>query len=168
MCYSDVYNIYCSNLCIAIKEGLCITILLRDEFVGNFAYNYDKNYVSGVLLKLDIYDINHFFNSIRLKDDEILLRYVSDRMFINGKYYQKPLIKINTVKGLLYHLSEESNYSSIPVIFEGRGNRLSCLNLIVSGVYNKYMKDCINHLQICHDKTLEMQNNGDIYNYNIT
>lgn len=103
------------------------TTILKNEFVGNFAYNYYGSYISGVLLKLDSFDINYVINDIKLKENEILFRYVTDRMFINDRYYQKPLIKINTVKGLIYHLSDKSD---IP-IFEGRGLKLQCLNLII-------------------------------------
>ena len=80
----------------------------RDDFIGNFTYNYDKKYVLGVLLKLDGFDFEYIKNIV-LKNNEILLRYVTDRMFLHGRYYQKPLIKINPVKGLIYHLSELSN-----------------------------------------------------------
>lgn len=138
------------------------TTLLKNDFAGNFAYCYNKIYVSGVLLKLDSFDIDNIFPNIKLKENEILLRYVTDRMFINNRYYQKPLIKINTVKGLIYHLLENED-DNIP-IFQGRGIKLECLNLIIAG---EYMKDCIDHLQVCYDKTIEMQNNGEIYNYNI-
>lgn len=136
-------------------------------FVGNFTFNHNDYYVSGVLLKLDDFDINLIVaNNIQLKDDEILSRYVTDKMLINGRYYQKPLVKINRVKGLIYFLMED-DLSDKP-IFEKRGVKLNCLNIIIAGVYNNHMRDCINHLQVCHDKTLEMQNNKEIYNYNIT
>lgn len=139
--------------------------LLRDEFIGNFTYTYNSKFISGVLLKLDNFD-THYVKNVILKDDEILLRYVTDRMFINGKYYQKPLVKINPVKGLIYHLSDLSNNDMAK--FETRGIKLNCLNIIIAGVYNNYMRDCIDHLQVCHNKTLEMQSTGEIYNYNIT
>ena len=141
------------------------TTRLMNEFIGNFTYTYNKMFVTGVLLKLDNFDI-HYVNNVILKDDEILLRYVTDRMFINDRYYQKPLVKINTVKGLIYHLSDLSNNDMAK--FETRGIKLSCLNIIIAGVYNNYMRDAINHLQICHDDTIKAQNNGEIYNYNIT
>lgn len=143
------------------------TTLLKNDFVGNFAYNYNGSYISGVLLKLDSFDIENILPNIKLKENEILLRYVTDRMFINDRYYQKPLIKINTVKGLIYHLPEDNMAGDFHAIFQGRGIKLTCLNLIVAGVYNEYMKDCIDHLQVCYDKTIEMQNNKEIYNYNI-
>ena len=100
----------------------------RDDFIGNFTYNYDKKYVLGVLLKLDGFDLEYVKNIV-LKNNEILLRYATDKMFINGRYYQKPLIKINPVKGLIYHLSELSNNDMAK--FETRGIKLDCLNIII-------------------------------------
>mgnify|MGYP001570461011 FL=1 len=132
-----------------------------DEFIGNFTYTYNHKFISGVLLKLDNFDIGYVKNIV-LKNDEILLRYVTDRMFLHGRYYQKPLIKINPVKGLIYYLSNDM------AKFETRGIKLNCLNIIIAGAYNNHMRDCMDHLQICHNKTLEMQSTGEIYNYNIT
>lgn len=57
-------------------------------------------------------------------------------MFIHGQYYRKLLVKINPVKGLLYHLSDPSGLNNFPNIstrFQTKGIKLDHLNIIKKG-----------------------------------
>ena len=91
------------------------------EFVGNFKVKVGKIEWSGILIQLNTWDLEHL--PCKLKEDEIMLRYYTDTTLISR---QKPLVKINIKKGLIYFLKPEAESAD----FETKGCKLDYLNLM--------------------------------------
>ena len=106
--------------------------------------------MSSVLLKLDSFDIEYVIKDIVLKENEFIFRYSNDKTVISKI---TPLVKVNVNKGLIYFLSD--NNDGYP-IFDTKGVQLSFL--VLKEDYNQYMIDCINHLRVCKEKTIEYCN----------
>lgn len=65
------------------------------------------------------------FSNLKLKPNEIIVRYVSLTTSLTN---QKPLIKINLEKGLIYYLK---NYEIEDFQFETRGSKVSFLRTLL-------------------------------------
>ena len=128
----------------------------RINFIGVFG---TKFHMSSVLLKLDNFDVNHVVKDVILKENEFIFRYTNDKTEISKI---TPLVKVNVRKGLIYFLSDNNNDDDI-VIFDTKGVQLTFL--VLKENYNQYMIDCINHLRVCKEKTIDYCNEiGVSYN----
>lgn len=72
--------------------------------IGGFGWKYDKKYNEGIIYPLDEFD-NKYYAHIKLKPDEKLFRYKTDKMQKEEKY----LIKMNIEKGLIYFMSDSED-----------------------------------------------------------
>ena len=124
----------------------------RSDFIGVFGTKY---HMSSTLLNLDSFDIEYVIKDIVLKENEFIFRYSNDRTVI-AKI--TPLVKINISKGLIYFLSDndDDNKNDDIIIFDTKGVQLTFL--VLKENYNQYMIDCINHLRVCKEKTIEYCN----------
>src|SRR3990167_625252 len=122
----------------------------RSDFIGVFGTKY---HMSSVLLKLDSYDIEYVIKDIVLKENEFIFRYSNDKTVISKI---TPLAKVNVSKGLIYFLSDYNNNNDDIVVFDTKGIQLTFL--VLKEDYNQYMIDCINHLRVCKEKTIEYCN----------
>jgi len=98
-----------------------------NDAIGSFGWKYDKKYHEGILYPLDSFD-KEFYSHIKIKNDEVLLRYRTDRMLKGEKY----LIKINLEKALIYFMSDSYSVFGIDdknPKFETRGTEAEYIAL---------------------------------------
>lgn len=69
--------------------------------IGSFQWRYEKNFNEGILYPLDDFD-KKYYSELKLKNNEHLFRYKTDRMMFGEKY----LVKINLDNGLIYFMEE--------------------------------------------------------------
>ena len=128
----------------------------RSDFAGVFGTKY---HMSSTLLNLDSFDIEYVIKDIVLKENEFIFRYSNDKTVI-AKI--TPLVKVNVSKGLIYFLSDNNNNDDI-VVFDTKGVQLTFL--VLKENYNQYMLNCINHLRVCKERTIDYYNEiGVSYN----
>jgi hypothetical protein len=86
--------------------------------IGSFAWIYEKKYHEGILYPLDDFD-KQYYSHLKLKPNEVLLRYSTERMVFGEKF----LIKFNLEKGLVYFMDSDrmSDDDDKNIIFQGRG-----------------------------------------------
>lgn len=86
--------------------------------IGSFAWRYDKRYNEGIIYPLDDFDME-YYSHLKLKPNEVILRYRSERMIGDVKY----LIKFNLEKSLVYFMDSDkmSDDDDKNIIFQGRG-----------------------------------------------
>lgn len=98
------------------------------DWIGVFG---TKHHIGTTLLKLDDWDLEYIIrNNVKLKGGEYIFRYVTDNMTAaNDK--QRPLIKINIVKGLVYFLKPEAETPD----FETKGVKAKFL-ILKEGWFN--------------------------------
>jgi len=100
----------------------CISIY-NEDILGVFALkNTPVNYKYIIGLN---YEEKIFFSNLKLKPNEIIVRYIS---LTTSLANQKPLIKINLEKGLVYYLK---NYEIENFQFETRGCKVAFLRTIL-------------------------------------
>lgn len=89
-----------------------------DGAIGSFAWIYDKKYHEGILYPFDDFD-RKYYSHLKLKPNEVLLRYSTERMVFGEKF----LIKFNLDKGLVYFMDSDrmSDNDDKNIIFQGRG-----------------------------------------------
>src|SRR3972149_9333836 len=121
----------------------------RSDFIGDFGTKY---HMSSTLCTLVSYDIEYVIKDIVLKEYEFIFRYSNDKTVI-AKI--TPLVKINVSKGLIYFLSDNNNNDDI-VVFDTKGVQLTFL--VLKENYNQYMLNCINHLRVCKERTIDYCN----------
>lgn len=92
--------------------------------IGSFAWMYDKKYNEGILYPFDDYD-KEYYSHLKLKPNEVLLRYDNERMMFGEKF----LIKFNLEKGLVYFMDSDrmSDDDDKNIIFQSRGIPLQYL-----------------------------------------
>lgn len=69
--------------------------------IGSFQWRYDRNFNEGVLYPLDDFD-KKYYAHLKLKQNERLFRYTTDRMMFGEKY----LVKINLDNAMIYFMEE--------------------------------------------------------------
>lgn len=107
---------------------LCGYDIHGDSLLGVMGYKHDGRYIQYELVKLDEWDKNYLYEQgVKLKDGEIVGRLDSDTCRISD---QKPLVKINEDRGLIYFLDWDTMNGSDTPIFETRGIKCDYLKLI--------------------------------------
>lgn len=86
--------------------------------IGSFAWRHEKRYNEGIIYPLDDFDME-YYSHLKLKPNEVILRYRTDRMIGDVKY----LVKFNLEKSLVYFMDSDrmSDDDDKNIIFQGRG-----------------------------------------------
>lgn len=119
--YIDSLDLRASRICGYKHHG--------ENLLGVMGYKINGRYVDYELVKLDEWDQNYVFNDgeVELKNGEIVARVDSDTCRISG---QKPLVKINLDRGLVYFLNHEVMKGDDTPIFETRGIKCMWIKII--------------------------------------
>jgi len=86
--------------------------------IGSFAWLSEKKYNEGIIYPFDDFDMQ-YYSHLKLKPNEVLLRYRTDRMIGDVKY----IVKFNLEKSLIYFMDTDkmSDDDDKNIIFQGRG-----------------------------------------------
>jgi len=117
--YIDSLDLRCGTICGYKHHG--------ENLLGVMGYKNNGRYVDYELVRLDDWDKEYVFPNVSLKNGEIVARIDSDTCRISD---QKPLVKINLDRGLIYFLDHERMNGDDTPIFETRGIKALWIKII--------------------------------------